>query len=62
MEDFLKDFEDNIGLEKNSSYNTLTAYLADVRAFMKYLREETSVDSIGDVTEFEIKTGRSLML
>ena len=55
MEDFLKDFEDNVGLEKNSSYNTVTAYLADVRAFMKYLSEETSVDSIKDVTEFEIK-------
>ncbi|MGC8554351.1 MAG: tyrosine-type recombinase/integrase [Candidatus Acidulodesulfobacterium sp.] len=55
MEDFLKDFEDNISLEKNSSYNTLTAYSADVRGFMKYLSEETSVDSIEDVTEFEIK-------
>ncbi|MDA8299012.1 MAG: tyrosine-type recombinase/integrase [Deltaproteobacteria bacterium] len=55
MEDFLKDFKDNIGLEKNSSYNTVTAYVADVKAFMKYLREETSVDSIEDVTEFEIK-------
>ena len=55
MEDFLKDFKDNIGLEKNSSYNTLAAYSADVRGFIKYLREETPVDSIEDVTEFEIK-------
>ena len=55
MEDFLKDFADNIGFEKNSSYNTVTAYLADANAFIKYLREETSVDSIEDVTEFEIK-------
>ena len=55
MEDFLKDFKDNIGLEKNSSYNTLAAYSADVRGFIKYLREETSIDSIEDVTEFEIK-------
>ena len=55
MEDFLKDFKDNIGLEKNSSYNTLAAYSADVRSFIKYLREETSIDSIEDVTEFEIK-------
>ena len=55
MEDFLKDFANNIKLEKNHSYNTVLAYVSDVRAFMLYLEEETSVNSVKDVTEFEIK-------
>ena len=55
MEDFLKDFANNIKLEKNHSYNTVLAYVSDVRAFMLYLEEETSVNSVIDVTEFEIK-------
>ena len=55
MEDFLKDFANNIKLEKNHSNNTVLAYVSDVRAFMLYLEEETSVNSVKDVTEFEIK-------
>ena len=55
MEDFLKDFANNIKLEKNHSYNTVLAYVSDVRAFILYLEEETSVNSMEDVTEFEIK-------
>ena len=55
MEDFLKDFANNIKLEKNHSYNTVLAYVSDVRAFILYLEEETSVNSVKDVTEFEIK-------
>ena len=55
MEDFLKDFAKHIKLEKNHSYNTVLAYVSDVKAFILYLEEETSVNSIEDVTEFEIK-------
>ena len=55
MEDFLKDFANNIRLEKNHSYNTVLAYVSDVRAFILYLEKETSVNSIKDITEFEIK-------
>ena len=55
MEDFLKDFAKHIKLEKNHSYNTVLAYVSDVRAFILYLEEETSVNSMEDVTEFEIK-------
>ncbi len=55
MEDFLEDFAKNIKLEKNHSSNTVLAYVSDVKAFIAYLEEETSVNSIEDVTEFEIK-------
>ncbi len=55
MEDFLEDFAKNIKLEKNQSYNTVLAYVSDVRAFISYLKEETSASSLEDVTEFEIK-------
>lgn len=55
MEDFLKEFVDNIRLEKNHSKNTAAAYSSDVAAFMDYLRAETAVDSLSGVTEFEIK-------
>ncbi|MHB1661889.1 MAG: tyrosine-type recombinase/integrase [bacterium] len=55
MEDFLEDFEKNIKLEKNYSPNTVLAYVSDVKAFILYLNKETSVNSLEDVTEFEIK-------
>ncbi|MCL4428583.1 MAG: tyrosine-type recombinase/integrase [Deltaproteobacteria bacterium] len=55
MKDFLEDFAKNIKLEKNQSSNTVLAYVSDVKAFVLYLEEETSVNSIEDVTEFEIK-------
>ncbi|MFW0883948.1 tyrosine-type recombinase/integrase [Candidatus Acidulodesulfobacterium sp. H_13] len=55
MEDFLEDFAKNIKLEKNYSPNTVFAYTSDVRAFIGYLNKETSVNSIEDITEFEIK-------
>jgi len=55
MEDFLKDFANNIKLEKNHSDNTVLAYVSDVKAFMHYLEKETSVNSLEEVTEFEIK-------
>ena len=38
MEDFLKDFAKHIKLEKNHSYNTVLAYVSDVRAFILYLK------------------------
>ncbi|MHB8231813.1 MAG: tyrosine-type recombinase/integrase [bacterium] len=55
MEDFLKDFAKNIRLEKNYSPNTVLAYVSDVKAFILYLSKETSVNSLEDVTGFEIK-------
>lgn len=55
MEEFLEDFKKNIKLEKNYSPNTVLAYVSDVKAFISYLNKETSVNSLEDVTEFEIK-------
>jgi integrase/recombinase XerC len=55
MEDFLIDFAKNIKFEKNYSDNTVLAYVSDVKAFILYLNKETSVNSLEDITEFEIK-------
>ncbi len=55
MENFLKEFADNIKLEKNQSINTALAYVSDVKSFIAFLEEETAAKSLSDVTEFEIK-------
>ncbi len=55
MEDFLKDFAKNIKLEKNYSSNTVLAYVSDVKAFIAHINNETHLNSLEDVTEFEIK-------
>ncbi|MCL4496676.1 MAG: tyrosine-type recombinase/integrase [Deltaproteobacteria bacterium] len=55
MEDFLKEFSENIKLEKNYSLNTVSAYRTDVKLFIDYLNKDTSVSSLEEVTEIEIK-------
>lgn len=55
MEDFLKEFAANLKLEKNYSSNTVLAYTADVKGFIAYLKKDMSVDSMEEITEFEIK-------
>ena len=49
MEDFLKEFSENIKLEKNYSLNTVSAYRTDVKLFIDYLKKDISVCSLEEV-------------
>ncbi len=55
MEEFINDFVNYLKAEKNYSMNTVSAYSSDVREFFIYLKDDSAVRSLGEITDLDIR-------
>ncbi len=55
MDEIIKEFSENLRLEKNYSQNTALAYTADIKKLASYLKDNLNMSSWNDVSEIDIR-------